>query len=92
MKPVTRPYELRGDPDLSRSEKKRGMSKRAYFSLTFIVAHLDHDEAIARKMCKEVLDKWWAVRDVSGILGYDLDQKKTWNKAKNAWKKFLRRN
>ncbi len=83
---------LRGDPDLSRAEKKRGMSKRAWFSNQFLVANLDHEDARTRKMCKDLLDNWWRGNaNVANILAYDVGEKKTWSKAKRAWTKMLRK-
>ena len=82
---------LRGDIDLSSTHKRGGMSERAYFCRQTVVNGLKHDDREARQLTNRLLLRWYIVNTVPAILSYKYDDKKTWNRAIQAWRKELKK-
>ena len=85
---------IRGDPDLSVSEKQGPRTKRAYFCLKKLAPFLKDDEVdrVARKLVADLLLEFFGQgRRISEIRAYNQDNDNTWKSAYNAWVRFLKR-
>ncbi|MDJ0520447.1 MAG: hypothetical protein QNJ90_00075 [Planctomycetota bacterium] len=83
---------LRGDIDLSPTNKKRGMTERAWFCRSEVIEHLKHDDKEARRLANTLLREWYRrVNTVPAILAYKVGDKKTWSRAHSAWNKELKK-
>lgn len=94
MEAILEGGRLRGDPDLSVSEKQGPRTKRAYFCLKKLAPHLKDDETdrMGRKLVSDLLEAFYGrSRSITEIRAYNVDKDDTWKPAYNAWVKFLRK-
>jgi hypothetical protein len=91
---LLRGAQVRGDPDLSQTEKQGRQSKRAYFCDRTLVKHLRDEDAVARKLTHDLLMALWRLGAAAApaISAYNPNDEKTWKPAYNEWKKYLRKN
>ncbi|MGE0191669.1 MAG: hypothetical protein AB7T63_06455 [Planctomycetota bacterium] len=81
-----------GDVDLSQDKKRGSMTNRGYFFKNEVVGLLSDDDQVTRKLAHMLLTEFY--KNGGGdedIMGYSVDDKSTWNKAKRAWTKWLQR-
>ena len=85
---------IRGDPDLSVSEKQGPRTKRAYFCIKKLLPYLKDDKVdrFARKLVADLLLEFYGQgKRITEIRAYNQDNENTWKSAYNAWQRFLKK-
>ena len=78
------------DPDLDSTRKGSRKSKRARFCNKKMLNRLQGDNAMFRKLTKELLEQLWGRQQgFAGIRNYKVSLEGTWGAAVKDWDKFL---
>lgn len=93
MKVIHNAAAIKGDPDLSATEKQGSRTKRSAFCTKYLVKELKNDDRYSRALTDKLLKKLWLVSHIPEIQSYSplKSRKATWDTALREWRKYLKR-